>query len=693
MAYKIIEFEPSTQLLNPNFEGYKLRLIDRQSTSRTGTEGAVRFFTPNTTPIEPRKLANNALLTYDEVYSRVHYNHLFCGPEAGSLVYIDGANNVQLVTSTDELKILDTKSIFTIPQHESDTALSGYPGVFCLSADVIIVFDGVERVYVLQRTNHSESEDTSQWNVSGVFEIGIGSIAAGASDDNERHRMYYVVGAYLEDILKHRRVIRLHYCYKISKEEERHSASTRGSGLGSAGAQTSQTTAGRAIPTFCIQAIQLDLPSCVSLDESHVSSIPVIPTTNAHTLHSHAIPVYCEYLPCSRYILGVKDGVVLDDTELDPQMGQQAAGLENMVHKRHPAPYYWMQTDSDVTVCIELPTKIGARQISCALSRSSLTIKFTDAAECTEKYTFDNTAFFDHIVADESVWTLENGNLLTVYLQKVHENARWPRVFGMDDGVLETMDPNEFAEIRDRLEKFTSDQIENVRARTGLVRQSADRALDQDNGGEEFDEEQSLDGGQAVIFSLRRWCTGQAEASSTGAAPDWLCSSFPTNKDTRLDKQAGNKQHQPRNGNSENSNSAQMLRKVCLKFDVDGVVFGINATFEGVEATEENPVEAKAHHMGTFAALAYIQASKREKRFMYVDADMRVAVLAESQRRVYIYHQTESAGAMSAVQNVIDLGSDIGVDGSGELLGVQLVGRVLVVLRRNSLCCIDLNMC
>ncbi|KAJ1798374.1 hypothetical protein LPJ59_002537, partial [Coemansia sp. RSA 2399] len=245
MAYQIIDFEPDTRLLNPQFEGYKLRLVDRQNTGGVDTESAVRLFTPDTAPIEPRKLANNALLTYDEVYSRVHYNHLFCGPDAESLVYIDGANKVQLVTSDGGLQTLVTKSIFDIPRHESDAALSGYPGVFCLSTDAILVFDGVDRVYVLQKTCNSEPGLADQWNASGVFEIGIGSIAAGASDDSERRRMYYILGACLEDIPRHGRVVRLHYCFKISKEEEKHSASTSGRGLG-AGLQASQTTADRA---------------------------------------------------------------------------------------------------------------------------------------------------------------------------------------------------------------------------------------------------------------------------------------------------------------------------------------------------------------------------------------------------------------------------------------------------------------
>ncbi|KAJ2555224.1 hypothetical protein EV175_002327, partial [Coemansia sp. RSA 1933] len=661
MAYAVIDFEPNTELLNPRFEGYKLRLVERQGAGEEDTNSAVRILMPNAAPIEPRKLANNALLTYDEVYSRVHYNHLFCGPEHGSLVYIDGANNVLLVTSTDGFQTLDTRNIFVIPSCESDAALSGYPGVFCLSASVLLVFDGAERVYVLQKTNTRDSESPDQWRASGVFEIGIGSIAAGAPDDSERRRMYYIVGACLEDIPRHGCVIRLHYCFKVSKEEEKHTVRSSERDLGIIGLSTFQTTTDRAVPTFCIQAIQLDLSVYTpSPNSAPVANLPVLLTSTTHTLHSHAIPVYCEYLPCNRYILGVKDGIVLDDTELDPQTGQRSESHGNIAQAQHTAPYYWMQTDSDVTVCIELPTKIEARQISCVLTRSTLTVEFTGTDECSEKHAFSNAPFFDHIVADESVWTLENGNLLTLYLQKVHEDARWQRVFGVDDGVPETMDPNEFAEIRARMEKFTSDQIEKSGARTGLVTQSTDRVLDQDNGGEEFDEEQSLDGGQSVVFSLRHWWSGQADASSTGGAPDWLCSSFPTSKGNQT-------------GNTPNHPCAQALQKMCLKFDVDGVVFGLDTSLDGIEATDAlGTVDIRARHVGTFAALAYIQASKREKRFMYVDADMTVAVLAESQRRVYIYHQTESVGARSAVQNVVDLGSD--ADGSGEILGIQLVG-------------------
>ncbi|KAJ1964757.1 hypothetical protein H4R35_007119, partial [Dimargaris xerosporica] len=40
------------------------------------------------------------------------------------------------------------------------------------------------------------------------------------------------------------------------------------------------------------------------------------------------------------------------------------------------APYIWMQTETDVTVCYELPERTDASQLSCTLSRMSVTLSF-----------------------------------------------------------------------------------------------------------------------------------------------------------------------------------------------------------------------------------------------------------------------------------------------------------------------------
>ncbi|KAJ2232825.1 hypothetical protein GGI13_008844 [Coemansia sp. RSA 455] len=78
---------------------------------------------------------------------------------------------------------------------------------------------------------------------------------------------------------------------------------------------------------------------------------------------------------------------------------------------------------------------------------------------------------------------------------------------------------------------------------------------------------------------------------------------------------------------------------------------------------------------------------------MYVDPDMTVAVLAETQRRIYIYHQVDSADLNTAAQSVVDLGGATVTGETEEVLGIQLSGRMLVVLRERSICTVNLDRC
>ncbi|KAJ2902062.1 hypothetical protein GGI21_004606, partial [Coemansia aciculifera] len=207
------------------------------------------------------------------------------------------------------------------------------------------------------------------------------------------------------------------------------------------------------------------------------------------------------------------------------------------------------------------------------------------------------------------------------------------------------MDPNEFAVIRERLQQLTSDSFDTHRPTGTPMLPLATDAVDPDS--DELENEHS-----SVVFSVRDWRTGQASASSVAGSPDWLCPSFP----------------QPL------SHRPKALPPVCLRFDVDGIVFGLSSA-EGAAHTA-----TCSRHWGTFAALSYIQASKREKRFLYVDADLTVAVLAETQRRIYVYRQVDDAGSVTAAQSVVDMGNAATFGESEEILGIQLAGRVLVVL-------------
>ncbi|KAJ2081116.1 hypothetical protein H4R24_002587 [Coemansia sp. RSA 988] len=653
MAYRVLDFRADPALLNPSFDGYKLRLPDDKDSS---AKSVIRTFQLPFAPVEPQRLPNNALLTYDEIHSRIYYNHLFAGPRQGTVIYIDQDRQVILVEFCKGIPRFC--KIFDIPLCISTNVFLGYPGAYSLTNDMVLIFDGVESVYVLRRV-YDDSDGGERWQTVGVFEIGMGSVAAGPQNNEVSRTMYYILSATLARFSKGNIKIRLHTCCRIDKE-----ASYAGEGESSA-IQTkelgnAQHGQHRPAPTFCVQAIQIsgisdDVPETLAeqSSDSLQSGVAHLDVSVVHTLHTHVIPVYCEFLDADRYVLGVKGGVVLDDTELTKQSSSANNSMSPTAQHMQSEPYYWTQTSSDVTVCIELPVSIKANQIICELSRTSLSLQFDTAAEYLALHTYTQAKFCDFIVADESIWTLENGRVLTLYLQKEHEGARWATVFANDDGVLETMDSNEFAAIRERLEKYTATDYETHGQRAPLMQPF----LDQDTGGDVDQLEEASD--LAVMFSVRCWSTGESEAQSVVGSPDWLCAAF-TSTPTQ----------------SETYNPLP----ICLKHDVDGISFSFSAL-----STNANP-----QHVSTFPALSYIQASKREKRFFYIDTEVGIAVLAEAQRRLYIYHQVSSPGASSAAQNVLDLG---GSDDDAELLGMQLADKSLVVLRRNSICQIDVERC
>ncbi|CAJ0637881.1 1192_t:CDS:2, partial [Entrophospora sp. SA101] len=138
------------------------------------------------------------------------------------------------------------------------------------------------------------------------------------------------------------------------------------------------------------------------------------------------------------------------------------------------ASYIWTQTSTDITVCFQLPVGTLKTAIHCNFSKThlSLTIKTEDDAFDTTNTTNTNlrprpplpcyafSQFFDNIDPDASLWTIEpNIGLLTLHIEKANHKTRWSHVFHNDDGVFETLDPNEFAEFRESLEKYTTDLL------------------------------------------------------------------------------------------------------------------------------------------------------------------------------------------------------------------------------------------
>lgn len=111
----------------------------------------------------------------------------------------------------------------------------------------------------------------------------------------------------------------------------------------------------------------------------------------------------------------------------------------------------------------------------------------------------------------------------------------------------------------------------------------------------------------------------------------------------------------------------------CLRHDVDAVVW------------QPKPVASEAtwNHVGTFNALGYVQASKRDRKFTTCSANLDFAVISDCNRHVFVYMQPpQGLTSNSAVQYVHTLST---APQCREILGLQACNSGLFVLREKEL--------
>ncbi|CAO3567366.1 unnamed protein product [Mortierella alpina] len=404
---------------------------------------------------------------------------------------------------------------------------------------------------------------------------------------------------------------------------------------------------------------------------SHQASITVLPNRVIHSIRGTDVPFYCALDPSNEgYVIGSSATFkptaepVLDQKTKYLEPGSAAMELDGTDvgnANASESPYIWTQTDTDVTICFALPRGTTKHAILCKFSLQALQLQ-VNLSEAVDQMVrtpaLDNMPLFDMVQADECFWTLEpTSGILTIQLEKKHSKTRWTQVFaeGADtDPVEETLDPSVFAEYKAALEKYTTDQ-----ANAGPGRDSSIFPSIAQDAQEDIDEE-----GEEIKFS---WIqseegAGIIRATTIGTGHDWIGHAFP----------------------SFESNSAedQLFRMptVCLKHDVDGLVYSIHHTPGSTPSTstvQQTDGVMSFVHSETFDALAFVQASKREKRFVMHDPHGRFAVIVESSRNVYIYWHTAGAKLKHERQTVVDVSKGQQVD----IIGCQLIGDgVLVIL-------------
>jgi len=85
--------------------------------------------------------------------------------------------------------------------------------------------------------------------------------------------------------------------------------------------------------------------------------------------------------------------------------------------------YTWTQTLSEVNVVVQLPENTRGRDVAVEISKTKLKILLKSS-----KKTICDARLTKPVIVDDSYWTIEDGNRLQIYLQKINTMEWWDSV-------------------------------------------------------------------------------------------------------------------------------------------------------------------------------------------------------------------------------------------------------------------------
>jgi hypothetical protein len=394
---------------------------------------------------------------------------------------------------------------------------------------------------------------------------------------------------------------------------------------------------------------------------------------------------------------------------------------ENLDASPMRAPLYsWTQVGDSLTVAFFLPAFTPKSHISITLSAKSLSLHIIDSPRPAESNSlttglqipfFEKREWWDGIDSSASFWTWEkdgetrepHGNqphtvgVLTLYLEKQHEDTRWPHLFSttqakansssanpaqpsqeQDDDVAETLDPTQLLAAREAFEKYTTTLATGEDA-SGLGLGTGIPSLAR----EELDEELDEDVGRTVV------CTWLEVSHGLGSADDG-------NNDFEIERL----QESPwpldvlalpiavSSPEVPGLHVASEAWSVVTRHDIDGLLYSRALSDEG------SGHKSCWKHTATFPALSFVLASKRDTRFA-VHLNSSVALAFESglagagSGNVYIYRGVSgkskwgkqavlkvSGGSAGALLGVVAL-----VDENKKIIFAALCENALVILK------------
>ncbi|XP_064393897.1 nudC domain-containing protein 1-like [Halichondria panicea] len=172
------------------------------------------------------------------------------------------------------------------------------------------------------------------------------------------------------------------------------------------------------------------LESITEITSFHSKSLPLYTAFQSHPTHSTQ---YLLFMSETTPTLPSK--TTPKDCDIHPSASPPPAEDANVDTQSHfglgysTDKYEWSQTDSEVVVRFEVPKGVTKREIYCVISRQELVVGLTDGT------TFLRGELHDIIDTEGSTWTIENGTL-EVTLDKSQCGVQWPRLKRGEEGVV-----------------------------------------------------------------------------------------------------------------------------------------------------------------------------------------------------------------------------------------------------------------
>jgi hypothetical protein len=233
--------------------------------------------------------------------------------------------------------------------------------------------------------------------------------------------------------------------------------------------------------------------------------------------------------------------------------------------------YSWSQTYEDITINIPWIEEFQASDVCILMLPNAISLGISGSA------VWQHRLLYDHIVVDESTWTVdESHRSLSLSLAK-HAHLRWPHLLEYDDGIKET-------------EIFTDSWTANP-----FVTDPFDRAEEID-----YHEEQAT---YLHVIDLH----GTIHAKHKYISTELICRSFTPSHDTSL--------------------------LLGFQFDIDAALMTYHVSSDLKDIV--------LRHQSTLCAFAYVQTSKKDRKFSYSTLDARYAFISEYQGNVFLYRQPD----------------------------------------------------